>query len=939
MKYIVVLSLVLLYWTGTMAQHTVIRGQVFLQNSKTSTGTLQSIAGVYIQADAATPTVSDAQGRFTLTFSGPNDLQQTRVVAQKQGLLLMNDRELRSVTIGRQAPVHVYMTDSSLFAQEQAILNKVHLQIIVAEKDRLIGKLKGDSASVAAALAEMETRFDREFTHAGEAREFLEKELVKAKERLPERMAALARVNLDFASERYKRAYFLFREGQMELALLLLDSVDVDAETFAQRMEELVTRQGVTMAVRDSIDAWADQLISTYTLKSELHNLKFEYRKSANMMDHALVLLLRMKRGAEDLEVADLHWRMGRILRDAGDYHLSYSHFAKDLVLKRQLLRGNDPVLAMSLNDVASVLSDLGNYSEALKLAKEACAIRKSSLAPDHPEIAMSLNNLAQLYLATSRFQDALMVQLQAIAILEKSKRGEPVDLLRCFNNLSIIYGRLGKYRKAMKSVQIAIHLGEEQLHSDHPDLANARNTLAMVLESYGDNSEAIAVLRQAMATLEKILGPENIRLAACYGNMAALQSKEGHYFEAIEAIMRDIEITEHALGVNHPDLAVAYGNLASIRYIIYDYSGAFEASRKAIRILFRTFPVDHANFAILYGQLANILQDMGHYESALIYYMLAIRSHGSNSPPTGVLAMNFNNISDLLLQLGDSIGAMKAIQKAIAIQKEVLPEDHPDLGGSYGNMAYILYASRQLTDAKAALLSAIRIDTMAWGMDYIGLAAHYRRLGMIYLELESPDSSLYYGTKVLHIYDQVDGIVVIDRSEAEWILQRAHMKIGQRHHQSKEYLEAIAHYRHALESDDDAPLASLTYNAMGLCHYFRGEYALAIEAYEQSIRLDSSIQPNYLNNTALVYMRLGNFQEAEKRIQELEKLTPKEYSPWRLWAVYYGYQKDMQAALLNLEKALQLGYADWTWIETEEALASLRSTNRYQRLKAMYKK
>ena len=77
----------------------------------------------------------------------------------------------------------------------------------------------------------------------------------------------------------------------------------------------------------------------------------------------------------------------------------------------------------------------------------------------------------------------------------------------------------------------------------------------------------------------------------------------------------------------------------------------------------------------------------------------------------------------------------------------------------------------------------------------------------------------------------------------------------------------------------------------------------------------------------------MGNWDEASIRLKELEELEPNEAKPYRAWSVFYALQNKQEIALDNLEKAVSLGYEDWEWIRTDEALDSLRDHPRFKTL------
>ena len=54
-------------------------------------------------------------------------------------------------------------------------------------------------------------------------------------------------------------------------------------------------------------------------------------------------------------------------------------------------------------------------------------------------------------------------------------------------------------------------------------------------------------------------------------------------------------------------------------------------------------------------------------------------------------------------------------------------------------------------------------------------------------------------------------------------------------------------------------------------------------------------------------------------------KIHPKQSNIFRNWAVFYALQGDKEKALQNLQKAIDSGYNDLDWLETDESINNLR--------------
>ena len=85
-----------------------------------------------------------------------------------------------------------------------------------------------------------------------------------------------------------------------------------------------------------------------------------------------------------------------------------------------------DPRLATSLNNLASLYREQGKFPEAEPLHQRALAIREKALGPEHPDVGQSLNNLALLYHNQGKYAEAEPLYQRALAIWEKALGPRP---------------------------------------------------------------------------------------------------------------------------------------------------------------------------------------------------------------------------------------------------------------------------------------------------------------------------------------------------------------------------------------------------------------------------------------------------------------------------------------------------------------------------------
>ncbi len=216
--------LFLMVSTVIWSQQTKLTGIVSVHNSKYETGATQYVKDAYVTAPFTKSANTDESGTFALAFVGIEGGTSIKLQVEKQGLEIVNLRDLEDVVIGRTSPVRIFLTEKGKLAQVQTELYNISKKALFAKKDTLITKLHADIKESNTAIAELEKQFHKKLANRFEAENLLNEKIEAMQKRLPEFAQELAERNLDFASDLYIKAYELFKKGNIEQAIKTLDN-------------------------------------------------------------------------------------------------------------------------------------------------------------------------------------------------------------------------------------------------------------------------------------------------------------------------------------------------------------------------------------------------------------------------------------------------------------------------------------------------------------------------------------------------------------------------------------------------------------------------------------------------------------------------------------------------------------------------------------------
>lgn len=580
----VVSALLLLIFAASWAygQQATIEGQVFLHNSEYRTGKLEYVEGAYVSAPNATTQATNRKGIFELEFAGIDAGNTAVVSVEKGGLEPVNLSALQGVAIGREAPLRISMAKTGWLQQEQELLARRSIEALAAGHETLAAALAQGGAESRAAILGLENHFNRQIAARFEAEQLLDTQLEKLKNLLSAEAAQLARVNLDFASKRYREAYELYRRGAPREAVAILDEAALDKESEAAlaRLREWESK-GKAKQAAEALNN-LQQVVEAYQLNAQAHLLSFQYRDALNNQLKAVFLLETAGMGP-NIQLADAYAAVALNYMLREEYGDALHYQEKRIKIQEHLLGDRAPEVAASCNRLAEICRGLNDYPMAQEALLRAISINEAALAGQHPELAVSYAGLAHTYQAMGAEEKALEAQQKAIGILEKTLAPNDPDIAGAYQRLADIHLDGGAYLDALKAQLKALFILEQSRQPGQPEALHAYNTLARIYLNLSDYDKALAVQQKILALQEKQLPP------------------------------------------NHPQIADCYHNMASTLYFLQNLDGALEHEQQAYDILKEQLPPFHpriqaveASFAFLYTTRGERRQAEGHYLAAI---------------------------------------------------------------------------------------------------------------------------------------------------------------------------------------------------------------------------------------------------------------------------------------------------------------------------------
>jgi CHAT domain-containing protein/Tfp pilus assembly protein PilF len=202
--------------------------------------------------------------------------------------------------------------------------------------------------------------------------------------------------------------------------------------------------------------------------------------------------------GANDLQTADLHNRLGKLYYLTSQFAPAEAQFRHSLRIRDAKLGPNHLLVAESLNNLAIQFKEQGRYAEAEAPLRRSLAIQERA-TPDEPPVADALDNLAFLLQRLDRNAEATRLFTRALEI-RRSKRGKQhVETAQSLRNIAEQLEHDGKVDDARKHYEESLRIWEATVGPTHRKVAIGLQDLATLHLRQGRPDDAIPLLERSL--------------------------------------------------------------------------------------------------------------------------------------------------------------------------------------------------------------------------------------------------------------------------------------------------------------------------------------------------------------------------------------------------------------------------------------------------------
>ena len=443
--------------------------------------------------------------------------------------------------------------------------------------------------------------------------------------------------------------------------------------------ESQVLLDSAAVTRRDLLTERHVDTLETITNLGNLALMRADHSGAESIFENATDIS-RQLHGNEHADTAALISKLGRALHEQGHFEAAETYYQEALSIQNKLFPGNHESKAATLLDYGRMLTNAGRYALAEELLRESVAMSSDVLGPQHPDVAAAMNQLAFVLMDTAQWVEAEKTIRDGITITRKIYGDEHPDVVNDMGMLASVLGRQGRFVEAEAKHREVLELDLKTLGPEHPYVAIDQNNLAGALLRLGRYDEAESLYREAIALHELKSGPEHPETATTISNLASLLTLMGKLDEAKPYYERALATRRKVLGDDNPNTLFTQHFYINQLRLADQLEEARRVAEDTLERRRRVLGDAHPDVAATTMHLAAVLRDLGELQMAETLATSALGTFANEfDPPQPDLAYAQWVLGSIQAGLGDFDSARSSWEDALAQQRAVYPDGHPE--------------------------------------------------------------------------------------------------------------------------------------------------------------------------------------------------------------------------------------------------------------------
>jgi tetratricopeptide (TPR) repeat protein len=604
-----------------------------------------------------------------------------------------------------------------------------------------------------------------------------------------------------------------------------------------------------------------------------------------------------------DVEVARAHYEIGFSLADKRCWDASIAHWEISQELLVSAL-GTVEVVAGILYNIGVVYAEMNEYEQALDSLKQCLRIRGTIHGEEHILYAQTIQKIGDVFLGMSDYHEAMESYNWALDVMYIEPSHHRVDIGEILDNKGSIHYSKGEIELALQCHQDSLKSKQVDLGEDHPELAITYQHIGNCLSDQANIEDAIVHFEEAirLKELDPEGGPE--RDADVLTIEGVLHNLEGSQEQGLECYEKSLQILVTKVPHRKEKVASLLHLIGCVYLMSGEHKKAMKLFEESLQARRKVLGFVHLDVASTLFNMAFLHQTRNRLDKALKCLEEALKIRQLRLPDSEKVAVTHEKIGTLARAIGKTKKAEIAFIEALRIRKLIHGEQHEALATVLQELGDLNDDLGEYDYAMNFYIDALDIRRNRLGPDDVAVAETLYSMGFTLHNNDASDRALVCFEESLSIRRFQLGEDSKEVGDTLNMMGFLKAKRG-------ELDDALTLLWDALrirKLQEDHVKVSETLKNIGNVHREKQEQDLAIECYEECLRIRRTELGTDHEKVADALIAMGNVQSDMDRTEEAMRSYQEAF---KIRTMVYGEHDESVAAVLQYMGTMEFRTGD----------------------------
>ena len=602
------------------------------------------------------------------------------------------------------------------------------------------------------------------------------------------------------------------------------------------------------------------------------------------------------------IESGRAHYAVGFSLAEKRCWSAAIAHWESSQELLLSSL-GMVEFVAAILYNVGVVYSEMNEYEQALASLKQCLRIRGAIHGEEHILYAQSIQKIGDVFLGMSDYTEAMESYNWAMDVMHIEPSHHRVDIGDILDNMGNIHYSKGEVPEALRCYQDALRSKKVELGDDHPELAVTYQHIGNCLSDQGDTDEAIAHFEEAIRL--KQLDPDggDERDADVASIEGVLNNLTGRQEEGLKCYERSLEILATKFSHKKEKIAALFHLIGCVHLMNGEHKKAMKLFEESLQARRKVLGFVHLDVASTLFNMAFLHQTRNRLDKALKCLEEALKIRQLRLPNSEKVALTHEKIGTLAKAIGKSKKAEISFEEALRIRRMIHGDEHEAVATVLHEMGDLMDDLGEYDEAMTNYVDALNIRRKRLGQ-HEDVAATLYSMGFTLHNQDLPERALQCFEETLAIRKARLGDDAKEVGDTLNMMGFLQAKRGELDSALTLLWDAL---RIRKTHKDDVKVSETLKN-IGNVHREKQEHELAVECYEEGLRIRRSELGDDHEKVADALIAIGNVRSDMENIDEAMRAYKEAH---KIRILVHGENDERVAAVLQYMGTMEFRSGD----------------------------